>query len=118
MALDRLGSRDGSAKDRLPHGGKMSRPTSLTKATPLLLLWVATAVAAHAQTFTYLFSFNKTDGGSPQGSLVQSANGDLYGTTTLGRLNNFCSDGCGTIYKITPNGKQTTIYNFCSQSNC
>jgi uncharacterized repeat protein (TIGR03803 family) len=96
----------------------MSRPTSLTKATPLLLLWVATAVAAHAQTFTSLFCFNKTDGGSPQGSLVQSANGDLYGTTTLGGLNNFCSDGCGTIYKITPNGKQTTIYNFCSQSNC
>jgi len=98
----------------------MSRPKSLTKAAPLLLLWVATAVTAHAQTFTSLFSFNNTDGGSPQGSLVQAANGNLYGTTTLGGLNNnqFCIEGCGTVYEITPNGKLTTIYNFCSLSNC
>src|SRR5580698_5024977 len=94
--------------------------TIVGKAAVLVVLWVATAVAAHTQTFTSLLSFNNTDGGSPQGSLVQAANGNLYGTTTLGGLNNnqFCIEGCGTVYEITPNGKLTTIYNFCSLSNC
>jgi uncharacterized repeat protein (TIGR03803 family) len=104
----------------LREGGKMSKPKWVTKATALIMLWVATAVAVPAQRFTSLFSFNNTDGSSPQGSPVQAANGNLYGTTTLGGLNNnnFCIGGCGTIYKITPGGKLTTIYNFCSQSNC
>src|SRR5208283_2081962 len=41
----------------------------------------------------------------------------FYGTTTSGGVTN-CSDGCGTIFKITPSGTLTTLYSFCSQSNC
>lgn len=26
--------------------------------------------------------------------------------------------GCGTVFKITPNGNLTTLYNFCAQSGC
>jgi uncharacterized repeat protein (TIGR03803 family) len=26
--------------------------------------------------------------------------------------------GCGTVFRITPSGKLTTLYSFCSQSNC
>jgi uncharacterized repeat protein (TIGR03803 family) len=29
-----------------------------------------------------------------------------------------CSDGCGTIFEMSPKGKFTTLYNFCSQTNC
>jgi len=29
-----------------------------------------------------------------------------------------CDFGCGTIFKITPNGTLTTLYSFCSRSGC
>jgi uncharacterized repeat protein (TIGR03803 family) len=57
------------------------------------------------------------DGFYPQAALVQAANGDLYGTTSAGGTNLFGGDG-GTVFKITPSGTLTTLYNFCSQSNC
>jgi uncharacterized repeat protein (TIGR03803 family) len=63
------------------------------------------------------------DGTYPAGGLLLAANGDLYGTTLGGGLYN-CNDyfpeypGCGTIFKIAPNGAFTTLYNFCSQANC
>jgi uncharacterized repeat protein (TIGR03803 family) len=52
-----------------------------------------------------------TDGATPSG-LVQAANRDLYGTTVYGGLS------VGTVFKITPSGTLTTLYNFCSQSGC
>lgn len=27
-------------------------------------------------------------------------------------------NGCGTVFKITPHGALTTLYSFCSLSNC
>jgi uncharacterized repeat protein (TIGR03803 family) len=27
-------------------------------------------------------------------------------------------NGCGTVFKITPSGKLTTLYSFCTQTNC
>jgi uncharacterized repeat protein (TIGR03803 family) len=38
----------------------------------------------------------------------------LYGTTG----GTCSSNGCGTIFKITPSGTLTTLYTFCSQSGC
>lgn len=62
-----------------------------------------------------------TDGASPAG-MIQAADGNLYGTTTAGgRLQPpFCAKigGCGTVFKITPAGKLTTLYRFCAQINC
>ena len=67
-----------------------------------------------AQTFTTLHSFSGADGATPWGAaLVQAANGNLYGTTYVGGANNV-----GTVFKITPSGTLTTLYNFCSQSQC
>src|ERR1035438_7907253 len=56
---------------------------------------------------------NCTDGDGPFAGLVQAANGDLYGTTYLGGTGNG-----GTIFKIAPGGTLTTLYSFCSQTNC
>jgi len=67
---------------------------------------------------TTLHSFDGADGESPYGALVQGANGSLYGITLYGGSNNTCVDGCGTVFKITPTGALTTLYNFCSQTNC
>jgi len=74
---------------------------------------------------TTLYSFcsqggkNCTDGAAPFAGLVQGTEGDLYGTTFGGGTGSACQ-GCGTVFKITPAGKLTTLYSFCSEggANC
>jgi uncharacterized repeat protein (TIGR03803 family) len=62
---------------------------------------------------TTLHSFSGPDGGGPEGGLVQASDGNFYGTTYLGGDLSKCnSGGCGTIFKITPSGTLTTLYNF------
>ena len=60
------------------------------------------------------------DGMIPNGALIQASDGNFYGTTMQGGPNNGpnCQHGCGTIYRITPKGKLTTLYNFCSLAHC
>jgi uncharacterized repeat protein (TIGR03803 family) len=64
-----------------------------------------------------LYSFcaetNCTDGGQPDGALIQGSDGDLYSTTQTGGAN-----GYGTVFKVTLDGKLTTLYSFCAQNNC
>jgi uncharacterized repeat protein (TIGR03803 family) len=66
---------------------------------------------------TTLYSFcalaNCADGEAPGGGLVQARNGNFYGTTALGG-----AYGQGTVFEITPAGELTTLYNFCSLTNC
>jgi uncharacterized repeat protein (TIGR03803 family) len=61
-----------------------------------------------------LHSFDLTDGSHPAAGLVQGTDGNFYGTTAQGGSH---GDG-GTVFKITPNGGLTTLYNFCSQFDC
>jgi uncharacterized repeat protein (TIGR03803 family) len=70
-------------------------------------------------TFTLLRSFNYANGASPYGGLIQASDGNFYGTTYTGGSGTSCPIGtCGTIFRITPTGRLTTLYNFCSQSGC
>ncbi len=74
-------------------------------------------------TFKTLYSFcaksSCTDGSAPTASLIQASDGNLYGTTYNGGANTTsCDGGCGTIFKITPTGTLTTVYNFCSLAEC
>jgi uncharacterized repeat protein (TIGR03803 family) len=60
-----------------------------------------------------------TDGEEPWGGLVLGTDGEFYGTTYQGGVNpGFDGYDAGTVFKITQNGKLTTLYNFCSQSGC
>lgn len=70
-------------------------------------------------TLTTLFTFNSPSQGAGPSALVQGADGNFYGTTLYGGAV-ACSPwvGCGTVFKITPAGKLTTLYNFCSQTAC
>jgi uncharacterized repeat protein (TIGR03803 family) len=80
----------------------------------VFVLCAATTVAAHAQTFTTLVNFDGTNGGAPEYmSLIQGIDGNLYGTTASGGLNNG-----GTVFKMSPAGTLTTLYSFCAQANC
>lgn len=55
----------------------------------------------------------------PTGPLVQGADGNLYGTTLYGGVNNGgMPPGYGTIFRITTSGQLTTLYSFCTQSGC
>jgi uncharacterized repeat protein (TIGR03803 family) len=67
-----------------------------------------------------------TQSGYSHGELVydevlQGADGNFYGTTTLGGsglcTGPFGVQGCGTVYKLTPAGVQTVIHNFALDSN-
>lgn len=97
------------------------RSGSVRAALMLLLLVAAMAVTSPAQTFKTLYNFCSirngagycTDGQNPSTTLVQGANGVLYGTTFYGGPNNY-----GTIFRISTAGKLTTLYNFCSLASC
>jgi len=74
---------------------------------------------------TTLYSFCSEsgcpDGGSPVSALVQATNADFYGTTPIGGIGSdydCSSGGCGTVFSITPAGKLTTLYSFCTQNAC
>lgn len=75
-------------------------------------------------TLTTLYSFcsqtNCADGSYPDGGVVQATDGNFYGTTAAGGIGAACQvkTGCGSLFKITPAGDLTTLYNFCSEPNC
>jgi uncharacterized repeat protein (TIGR03803 family) len=52
-------------------------------------------------------------GSGSTSALVQASNGKFYGTTTGGGANNH-----GTVFEMTSAGVATTIYSFCSLSDC
>jgi uncharacterized repeat protein (TIGR03803 family) len=68
--------------------------------------------------FTTVYNFCSqpgcTDGKTPMGGLVVGSDGNLYGTTQYGGVNN-----AGTIFKITPGGTLTTLHSFsCTGNYC
>ena len=102
---------------------------NLAKMMCIAVVWsaaISTLAAAQtftkSVTFTTLFTFDGgTNGGNPAGPLVQARDGNLYGTTYDGGANTYANcpaANCGTFFKISPGGKLTTLYNFCSQANC
>jgi uncharacterized repeat protein (TIGR03803 family) len=86
--------------------GKMIRGT---RAYTIFLLFVtmmitlATGGPIWAVTFTTILNFDGTDGAYPYAGLIQSTNGNLYGTTLGGGAN-----GGGTVFDITLDGTLTT----------
>jgi uncharacterized repeat protein (TIGR03803 family) len=82
-----------------------------------LILAAAAVSLATAQTETVLYNFcsqpNCTDGQSPFAGVVIDKKDNLYGTTYDGGAN-----GLGVVYKLTPAGVESVLYNFCSQSGC
>lgn len=84
----------------------MSNLNWYPRACALFVVLATAAVGLPAQTFNTVHSFDKTDGEYPWAPPIQASDGNLYGTTQNGG-NTSCSSGCGTIFRITPNGKLT-----------
>jgi uncharacterized repeat protein (TIGR03803 family) len=58
---------------------------------------------------------NCADGCDPLGNLIADTNGNLYGTTYQG--GGTCPDGCGTVFKVAPDGTETVLHAFTGGSD-
>src|SRR6516164_2285595 len=87
-------------------------------------LWLTPTIGRAEVTFEPLHVFT----GNPEGSgpefapLVQAADGNFYGVTTYGGTTDNCVTGsqgvgCGTIFRMTPEGDVTTLYSFTGESD-
>jgi uncharacterized repeat protein (TIGR03803 family) len=95
---------------------KLSVPSGLSASTFLALAFVSlvslATPSAPAQTFVVLHTFTgPPDGGFPNGGVILDSKGNLYGTTSEGGTG-ACSGGCGTVFKLSPAGKETILYSF------
>src|SRR5882672_241983 len=71
-----------------------------------LLLTIAQTVTA--QTLTTLYSFKGgADGGFPSSKLTPDAQGNLYGTTSVGGVY-----GHGALFAVAPSGAEKVLYSF------
>ena len=70
-------------------------------------------IDAHGN-FKELYSFaGGSDGLYPQARVIEDKAGNLYGTTDFGGGTGCSgSDGCGTIFKLAPDGTETVLYAF------
>ena len=62
--------------------------------------------------YNFCAQTNCADGRFP-GGVSQGSDGNFYGTTLVGGAN-----AGGTVFRITPVGTLTTVYNFCTQPSC
>ena len=61
----------------------------------------------------YSFGAQSGDPLNPRFSLVEGADGNLYGTSSLGGTPSTpCPQGCGTVFKVTPAGTETVLHSF------
>jgi uncharacterized repeat protein (TIGR03803 family) len=78
--------------------------------TLLVGFCVLGAITSPAQVFTTLVNLDGTNGANPYyGSLIQATDGNFYGMTHGGG-----HDDEGTVFKIAPSGKLTTLHSFAS----
>jgi uncharacterized repeat protein (TIGR03803 family) len=82
--------------------------------------WGTVFKISKAGKFVLLHTFTNAngDGATPVAGLVEGTDGNFYGTTAQGGSHQGCTDGCGTVFKVTPGGEFATIYQFCTDGVC
>jgi len=71
------------------------------------------SASGYSESVIYSFQ-GPPDGEDPNSSLILDRSGALYGTTSLGGTST-CNGGCGTVFKLTPNGDtydESVLYSF------
>jgi uncharacterized repeat protein (TIGR03803 family) len=68
---------------------------------------------------TVLYGFTGgADGGTPSGSLIEDADGNLYGATFWGgNLSGCLTNGCGVLFKLDRFGSETVLYTFSGKAD-
>jgi uncharacterized repeat protein (TIGR03803 family) len=69
-----------------------------------------------SETILHSFQGYPNDGMNPVAGLIADTQGNLYGTTQAAGSCGFNEFGCGTIFKVTPDGTESVLFNFCSNS--
>lgn len=65
------------------------------------------------ETVLRTFTGGTTDGSGPFAGVIRDSAGNLYGTTEFGGGSGCLpSNGCGTVFRITPDGTETLLYSF------
>lgn len=64
-----------------------------------------------AETVLYAFQ-GGSDGAGPFGGVIRDNAGNLYGTTFTGGGTGCNGFGCGTVFKLAPNGTESVLYAF------
>ena len=94
-------------------GRILARFSQPAKTLAFLLVLAALACVAQAPspaTFSLLYQFRSgRDGSSPYSNLILDAEGNLYGTTEIDGAYSY-----GTVFKLTPEGKETVLHSFTS----
>jgi uncharacterized repeat protein (TIGR03803 family) len=74
---------------------------------------VATVQAQEKPAYTVLHRFTGADGTNPQAALVADDSGNLYGTAFNGGDLGACRGaGCGVVFKLDRDGRETVLYTF------
>ncbi|HEY2444768.1 MAG TPA: choice-of-anchor tandem repeat GloVer-containing protein [Rhizomicrobium sp.] len=91
----------------------------ISKFVLALVLWAPNAIGAQdAPAIQQLYAFACDGTSCPQGeypnTLIQSADGNFYGTTASSGTGN---SAAGTVFKVTPAGQLSTVYTFVADQN-
>jgi uncharacterized repeat protein (TIGR03803 family) len=100
---------DGNFYGTTLNGGAFGHGTTFGQGT----VYKVTADGTVSALYVFCSLAQCADGAQPTSSLVLGGDGNFYGATTGGGANN-----SGTFFKLTPDGTLTTLYSFCSQTNC
>jgi len=87
------------------------------------VVFLSCAFALGQAQYKILYSFaGPPDGKWPHAEVVFDSAGNLYGTTANGGDSSQCEDGCGTVFRLSPNQdgtwSETVLYDFCEEQNC
>jgi uncharacterized repeat protein (TIGR03803 family) len=90
---------------------------SVSKIVAGLVLAAGLTAASAAPSFHYQvihrFAGGEADGVDPIGGLTLASDGNLYGTTSRGGTPDVrCTHGCGTLFRLAPDGTVTVVYAF------
>jgi len=88
--------------------GRLFSGLALTVVLPILS---ASAAARPEPQFSAVHVFSGGADGDDPGGLIADKAGNLYGVTYRGGSEN-CNLGCGTVFKISPDGAKETLYSF------
>lgn len=93
------------------------RPITLLRIAAAAIALTPSSIAASDHGFTTIYYFKGPYDGHHDGdyptALTSDSSGNIYGTTAEGGSNRgITGSGCGTIFKITPNGKKSTVHTF------
>ena len=85
----------------------------ITAQAVVIAFLLLTAPLSQAQTYSVLYRFKGgSDGAFPWAALLLDPFGNLYGTTMEGGDLSCNVSGCGTVFKLNTNGRQSVLHAF------